>query len=148
MFNRMDVRYLMLLSLVAIANSYKECPTGCTCNLDIRGRYQTVCNQGGMISIPINDMDLNTEVLIIRGPRNDLTIGPIFLPLKKLEILRITNSNLPSIGTYSFWGVERLHTLGKIFCHFSFGFAFVHRFDWLIFIRMISSCRFVSKQYN
>lgn len=110
----MNVRCLMLLSLATIVKSYQECPLECTCNLDITGRIQTVCNRGGMISIPIQEMDPMVEVLIIRGPRNDLTIGPIFLPLKNLEIIRITDSNLPSVGTYSFWGVERLRILGKL----------------------------------
>lgn len=116
----MDVRYLMLLTLVTMVNSYQVCPSDCTCNLDIGGRYQTVCNRGGMISIPIHEMDTNCEVLIIRGPRNDLQIGPIFLPLKNLEIIRITDSNLPSIGTYSFWGVDHLRILGKVFLFCTF----------------------------
>lgn len=100
--------------MATFACGYRECPAQCTCNLDTRGRIQTICNRGGMISIPIIEMDPNTEVLIIRGPRNNLVIGPIFLPLKRLEILRITDSYLPSVGTYSFWGVERLRILGKI----------------------------------
>lgn len=112
-YRKMDIRLLLLLSATALVNGYRECPKQCHCNLDERGRIQTVCNRGGMSSIPIIDMDPNTEVLIIRGPRNDLTIGPIFLPLQKLEILRITDSNLPSVGTYSFWGVDRLRVLGK-----------------------------------
>lgn len=109
----MDIRCLMLLLVPAFVCGYRECPLQCTCNLDERGRIQTVCNRGGMQSIPTADMDPNTEVLIIRGPRNDLVIGPIFRQLQRLEILRITDSNLPSVGTYSFWGVERLRILGK-----------------------------------
>lgn len=109
----MDIRLLLLSLAVAFVSGYRECPKECICNLDDRGRIQTVCNHGGMSSIPIMDMDPNTEVLIIRGPRNDLTIGPIFLSLQKLEILRITDSNLPSVGTYSFWGLDRLRILGK-----------------------------------
>lgn len=104
----------LLILMASFASGYLECPAQCTCNLDTRGRIQTICNRGGMTSIPILDMDTSTEVLIIRGSRNDLIIGPIFLPLKRLEILRITDSNLPSVGTYSFWGVERLRILGKI----------------------------------
>lgn len=105
---------LQLLFMCAFVCGYRECPAQCTCNLDTRGRIQTICNRGGMTSIPILEMDTSTEVLVIRGPRNNLVIGPIFLPLKRLEILRITDSNLPSVGTYSFWGVERLRILGKI----------------------------------
>lgn len=109
----MDIRLLLLLSTIALVSGYRECPKECLCNLDERGHFQTVCNRGGMSSIPVMEMDPNTEVLIIRGPRNDLTIGPIFLPLQKLKILRITDSNLPSVGTYSFWGEDRLRILGK-----------------------------------
>lgn len=109
----MNVRYLVVLSIIALVSGYRECPKECECNLDERGRIQTICNRGGMISIPVLEMDSKTEVLIIRGPRNDLTIGPIFLPLKSLEIIRITDSNLPSVGTYSFWGVDKLRILGK-----------------------------------
>lgn len=108
----MDIKCLLVLSLIAIVQCYRECPSQCVCNLDDHGRIQTICNQGGMINIPILEMDPTVEVLIIRGPRNDLTIGPIFLSLTKLEILRITDSNLPSVGTYSFWGVEHLRILG------------------------------------
>lgn len=104
----------LLILMASFASGYLECPAECTCNLDARGLIQTICNRGGMTSIPILDMDTSTEVLIIRGPRNNLTIGPIFLPLKRLETLRITDSNLPSVGTYSFWGVERLRILGNI----------------------------------
>lgn len=109
----MDIRLFLLLSVIALVSGYRECPKECLCNLDERGHIQTVCNRGGMSSIPVMEMDPNTEVLIIRGPRNDLTIGPIFLPLQKLKILRITDSNLPSVGTYSFWGEDRLRILGK-----------------------------------
>ena len=120
-YRMMDIKLLLLLSLAAFVSGYaRVCPSKCTCDeLDERGRIQTICNKGGMSSIPIVEMDTDTEVLIIRGPGNDLTIGPIFLPLQKLEILRITNSNLPSVGTYSFWGTDRLRILGKwISCPF------------------------------
>lgn len=110
----MDIKLIILLLIPMCISGYRKCPWDCTCNLDEKGRYQTVCNHGGMTSIPIIEMDPNTEVLIIRGPRNDLVIGPIFRPLNRLEIVRITDSNLPSVGTYSFWGVERLHVLGKL----------------------------------
>lgn len=109
----MGIKYLLLLLIPVCISGYRECPLDCTCNLDEKGRIQTVCNHGGMTSIPIKEMDPNTEVLIIRGPRNDLMIGPIFRELQRLEILRITDSNVPSVGTYSFWGVERLRVLGK-----------------------------------
>lgn len=99
--------------MAVLVTGHWECPKECVCNLDEKGRIQTICNRGGMASIPVLEMDPKTEVLIIRGPRNDLTIGPIFLRLKNIEIIRITDSNLPSVGTYSFWGVDKLRILGK-----------------------------------
>lgn len=110
--SRMKIIYWLIVSVASLVCGYRECPKECTCNLDERGRIQTICNRGGMISIPVLEMDPKTEVLIIRGPRNDLQIGPIFLPLKNIEIIRITDSNLPSVGTYSFWGVDKLRILG------------------------------------
>lgn len=72
-----------------------------------------------MHSVPINSLDTDTEVLIIRGPDNHITIGPIFQRFKRLEILRITDSLVPSVGTHSFWGVPSLTVLGEILiCYF------------------------------
>lgn len=65
-----------------------------------------------MQSVPINSFDPDIEVLIIRGPNNHITIGPIFQQFKRLEILRITDSLVPSVGTHSFWGVPSLTILG------------------------------------
>lgn len=59
-------------------------------------------------------MDLNVEVLIIHGPRNNLNIGPIFAPFLKLKVLRITDSNVPAIGKNSFWGCQNLLILGNL----------------------------------
>lgn len=109
----MDMKILFLLATIAFVSGYRICPNECTCNLDESGRFRIICNRGGMVSIPIANMDPNTEVLLIRGPRNDLTIGPIFRKMGRLEIIRITDSNLPSVGTYSFWGLEKLRILGK-----------------------------------
>lgn len=66
-----------------------------------------------MKALPIQSFDEDVEVIIIRGPNNHLHIGPIFTAFKKLEVLRITNSNVPAIGLHSFWGVQSLRTLGK-----------------------------------
>lgn len=68
---------------------------------------------GGMKTIPVQFIDPNVEVLSIRGPKNNIAIGPIFGQLKKLEVLRIVDSNVPSVGTHSFWGIKNLKVLGK-----------------------------------
>lgn len=66
-----------------------------------------------MESIPVSEFDGNMEVLIIRGPNNNLTIGPIFRRFVQLEVLRITDSNIPAIGANTFLGVPSLRLLGK-----------------------------------
>ena len=71
-----------------------------------------------MKQIPIKEFDSQVEVIVIRGPKNTLTIGPIFQPLKNLETLRIIDSNVPAIGMHSFWGVPSLRILGKFYQQF------------------------------
>lgn len=68
-----------------------------------------------MDSIPINSFDAKMEVLIVRGPGNHITIGPMFPQFTQLEVIRITDSLVPSVGTHSFWGVPSLRVLGKSF---------------------------------
>ncbi|XP_039279321.1 insulin-like growth factor-binding protein complex acid labile subunit isoform X2 [Nilaparvata lugens] len=108
------LRVLMVLVLM-MSVAYTECPPECSCTLDIRGRRQVTCTQGGMInSIPTLVMDTQVEVLHISAPdenQNYLTIGPIFQHLSHLEELRIVNSNVPAIGKHSFWGVPTLKTI-------------------------------------
>lgn len=105
---------LSFLACISFASCYPGiCPTECVCSLDQRGRIQNICNRGGWNGIPISSFGSSLEVLIIRGPQNQLTIGPIFGDFKKLEELRITDSNLPAVGYQSFWGVPSLRILGK-----------------------------------
>lgn len=66
-----------------------------------------------MSDIPIDQLQETIEVLIIRGPREYLKIGPIFRRFIDLEELRITDSNIPSIGDNTLWGVSSLRILGK-----------------------------------
>ncbi|XP_066995675.1 leucine-rich repeat-containing protein 15 [Anabrus simplex] len=91
------------------------CPQWCTCGLDIKGRHQVICSQGGMLDpIPIASMDQQVEILIITAPEsnpNFITIGPIFQQFRRLEELHITDSNIPAIGRHSFWGVPTLQVL-------------------------------------
>lgn len=65
-----------------------------------------------MRNIPVEFMDNSTQVLIVHGP-SSITIGPIFNRMKQLEELKITDSNVPSVGVQSFWGLEKLRILGK-----------------------------------
>ena len=107
------IRWLVLLIAVSISSAWPACPGQCNCGLDALGRIETICDRGRMRKIPLESLDLNVEVLIIRGPNNELNIGPIFGKLKKLEVLRITDSDIPSVGHHSFWGVPSLRYLGE-----------------------------------
>jgi hypothetical protein len=64
-------------------------------------------------SIPVEDIDSKTQVIIIRSSKHTLTIGPIFREFKKLQILRINDCNVPAIGVASFWGIVSLKVLGE-----------------------------------
>jgi Leucine rich repeat len=66
---------------------------------------------GGMKEVPVSQFDLDVEIIYIRGPRNQLTIGPIFRNFNKLQVLTILDSNVPAIGVHSFWGVPSLRYL-------------------------------------
>ena len=107
----MHIKWLTLLFLLHLVNGMRECPDECECDLDEKGRYRSSCTKGGWKAIPISSFDENVEVVVVRGARNFLTIGPIFLPLKKIEILKITEANVPAIGEKSFWGLTKLRIL-------------------------------------
>lgn len=116
-------RLLIFIFLVAIVSCYRrQCPENCACALDTMGRIENICIQNSWTDIPISEFDNNVEVLIIRGPGNHLSVGPIFGSFKHLEIIRVTDSNVPSVGMNSFWGVPTLRVLGK--CnHIEFHFS-------------------------
>ncbi|CAH2103514.1 unnamed protein product [Euphydryas editha] len=95
-----------------------SCPSECTCrstiNLEEENALRVECTQGDMQSIPVDFLDHKAEIVIISAPPgrpNYLTIGPIFTqptPFVNLRELHIVNSNVPSIGQYSFWGLQNL----------------------------------------
>lgn len=112
----MALVHLLAVALAASAATgfYRRCPAECVCQLDAAGNYENICVNGGWTSIPVDAFDADVEILVIRGPGNYLTIGPIFSSFKRLQTLRITDSNIPSVGTNSFWGNPSLRTLGSI----------------------------------
>lgn len=65
-----------------------------------------------MKQIPVKEFDEEINVIVIRKPKHTITVSAVFQSLKKLEILRIVESNVPAIGMHSFWGVPSLRTLG------------------------------------
>ncbi|KAH8282035.1 hypothetical protein KR054_004972 [Drosophila jambulina] len=94
------------------SNTRRKCPIECQCSMDELDRYQAICTKGGLNSLLTpNELDIDVKVIIIRGPRNSITIGPALRQFMKLEILRITESNLPAIGAESFWGLKYLRIL-------------------------------------
>ncbi|KAA0189456.1 hypothetical protein HAZT_HAZT007421 [Hyalella azteca] len=106
---------LLLLLVASPVHGYGSCPTLCSCALDSRGRREVTCDTGGLKDpLPVMEMPLDTEVLIVDAPdgmHNSLTLGPIFKGLKKLEIVTVAKSRVPAIGEHSFWGLRYLHTL-------------------------------------
>jgi hypothetical protein len=70
-----------------------------------------------MKQIPIKEFDDEINVIVIRKPKNTLVLGAGFQSLKKLEILRIIESNVAAIGMHSFWGVPSLRILGELPSH-------------------------------
>lgn len=103
--------FALLLPSTITSSSLSRCPKDCTCDLDTSGRYVTACVTGNLKQIPVNELDRKMEIIIIQNPKNTLTIGHLFSDFKKLEILRITDANVPAIGMHSFWGVPSLKTL-------------------------------------
>ena len=103
--------FALFLPSTITSSSLSRCPKVCICDLDTTGRYVTACINTNLTRIPINELDTKMEIIIIQSPKNTLTIGHLFSDFKKLEILRITNANVPAIGMHSFWGVPTLKTL-------------------------------------
>lgn len=67
-----------------------------------------------MKQVPIKEFDEEINVIVIRKPKNILSIGAVFQSFKKLEVLRIVEANVPAIGVHSFWGVPSLRILGML----------------------------------
>lgn len=108
--------FLLFALLSALGNvnarsSSTKCPQDCYCDLDPSGRYYTECNEPRMTSFNEREFDTKMEVIIVRDPKNALTIGPLFSRFRSLETLRIVGANIPAIGEKSFWGVRSLRTL-------------------------------------
>ncbi|XP_030383291.1 insulin-like growth factor-binding protein complex acid labile subunit [Scaptodrosophila lebanonensis] len=93
------------------STTHRKCPAECTCSMDELNRYQAICTKGGLSSLSPNQLDKDVKVIIIKGPRNTITIGPALRQFMQLQVLRITDSNLPAIGAESFWGLKYLRTL-------------------------------------
>lgn len=109
------MKWYVLLSFLQLSYGLATCPEECVCGVDSKDRLQTICTKGGLRSIPVKMLDPNVEVLIIAGSKNAITISPLFIPFTKftkLEILRINDVNIQSIGVHSFWGVQSLRILG------------------------------------
>ncbi|XP_050683650.1 leucine-rich repeat-containing protein 4B-like isoform X1 [Leptidea sinapis] len=96
-----------------------SCPGECSCRVRSipMPELRITCTRGDLTSIPVDMFDKSAEVIVIAAPaehQNHLTIGPIFTqpnPFVNLEELHIVNSNVPSIGKYSFWGLQNLRIL-------------------------------------
>ncbi|XP_049884679.1 leucine-rich repeat-containing protein 15-like [Pectinophora gossypiella] len=126
-FWRPGSRHMLLLGWTAmlIAMSVEgaevRCPEECDCRVGFDpeegAALRVACARGGMHAVPVDYLDRGAHVIIITAPidqPNFLTIGPIFTqptPFANLRELHIVNSNVPSIGQYSFWGLQNLRLL-------------------------------------
>jgi hypothetical protein len=90
---------LFVLPSNVLSKSLSKCPAMCRCDLDVTGRYYTLCENGNMTELPTSQIDEKMEIIIIHNPGSTITIGNIFSSFKKLEILRIIDSSVPAIGT-------------------------------------------------
>ncbi|XP_065356999.1 carboxypeptidase N subunit 2 [Calliphora vicina] len=105
-----------ILCLVAMPVSLttgneRKCPIECTCSIDEFKRFQTICTKGGLTRFPAESIDGDVQVIIIQGPRNSVTTGNFLRNFLKLEIVRITDSNVPAIGPECLWGLQHLKIL-------------------------------------
>ncbi|XP_055837135.1 toll-like receptor Tollo [Episyrphus balteatus] len=103
--------FVLCLWAMPVLTGTKKCPMECSCSTDEKDRYQTLCLRGGLSAFPASQLDPDVRVVIIKGPKNSITIGPIFKSFVKLEILKITDSNVPAIGHETFWGNVHLRIL-------------------------------------
>ncbi|XP_075990722.1 uncharacterized protein LOC142986240 [Anticarsia gemmatalis] len=107
--------------LVGWAGAEVTCPQECSCRSTFDpedgAAVRVACTAGDMHAVPVDFIDRNAHVIIISAPPdrpNSLTIGPIFTqpaPFANLRELHIVNSNVPSIGQYSFWGLQNLRLI-------------------------------------
>lgn len=97
---------LIILTVFLLAVTvHSKCPKDCFCGMR-HGKKTVLCENGGMTSIPILDIEKDVEVLIISAPNdnpNNLTLGRIFLEFRHLQKVQITHSYIPAIGDSSFW---------------------------------------------
>ncbi|KAG6452292.1 leucine-rich repeat-containing protein 15 [Manduca sexta] len=118
-----------ILTSVLLAISLSEsvrgaeitCPDECSCKSTFDpaegSMVRVTCSRGDMHIVPVDYIDRSAHVIIISAPPghpNFLTIGPIFTqptPFANLLELHIVNSNVPSIGQYSFWGLQNLRLI-------------------------------------
>ncbi|KAF2360083.1 Leucine-rich repeat, partial [Trinorchestia longiramus] len=106
---------LLLVGWPASSMEKRLCPSACRCSLNEQGKQITLCETGGLVDlIPVAQITPNTQVLVITGSEhlpNNLSLGPIFKGLKKLEEIHLTWSGIPSLGEHSFWGMKNLNVL-------------------------------------
>ncbi|XP_047040720.1 leucine-rich repeat-containing protein 15-like [Helicoverpa zea] len=107
--------------LLGCSGAEITCPDECSCRSTFDPEagvaVRVACTRGHMRAIPVDYIDRDAHIIVIAAPPdkpNDLTIGPIFTqptPFVNLRELHIVNSNVPSIGQYSFWGLQNLRLI-------------------------------------
>lgn len=75
--------------------------------------FDLIENIGGLRKIPAKELDPNVQVLVINNSKNPLTLSPIFISFKRLQVLQINDVHIQAIGVHTFWGVQNLRVLGE-----------------------------------
>ncbi|XP_017466334.1 PREDICTED: uncharacterized protein LOC108359146 [Rhagoletis zephyria] len=104
---------ICLLAMPVLTGPGRICPMECTCKIDEQNRRQVICTKGGLSAMPVGQIDSDVRVIIIKGPGNTITIGNFLQKFRHLEVLRITDSQIPSMGSECFWGLIKLRILGE-----------------------------------
>ncbi|XP_067625979.1 carboxypeptidase N subunit 2 [Eurosta solidaginis] len=102
---------ICLLAMPVLTGTGRKCPKECKCDVDEKNRRQVLCIKGGLSTVPVSQIEPDVRVIMIKGPGNNVTIGPYFQNFSGLEVLRIIDSQVPSMGYEFFWGLIKLRIL-------------------------------------
>lgn len=106
----MNLNWITIFLIINEVWGLTKCPTECQCSLDIKNRKQIFCTNR---ITQTNSIDKDIQVFIIKITTHGYLseLKGILQPFKKLESLKILDSNLSSLGKHTFWGLPYLKTI-------------------------------------
>lgn len=108
----MNFYWITIILILNRAWGFNKCPSECQCTFDFQNRNQITCLKGTIKTIPMTSVDKDIQVFILRIVTSYLSeLSTLLQPFKKLETLKIVESNLSSLGKYTFWGLPHLKIL-------------------------------------